>query len=174
MASLNLYQTIRNIILQSVDTTIFLPNNITRTFQGVQGENFIVFRLFNAAKTGIKGQKILRKTTTGNSRTFINLMRNLVQIDIYTTSRDSTTAYDSAATIYQFLTEQANDYLIEAYGNTDLSIGEIDEIIDNTALLDKSVYTARYTIRFDLFNHLVNTTNNLPEQTVDIKVIGVN
>jgi hypothetical protein len=58
--------------------------------------------------------------------------------------------------------EVGTGYLINSYGNADITIAEVENVVNNSEIIDKSTYTARYTIRFDFFNHVGTTINSFP------------
>lgn len=164
----NLFTALRALILQSVDQAIFLPVNIKQGFQPPTTDKFISFVVLSPRKTSVQGYNTY--DDDANTKTNILLYNNPVQVDFYSDTEYD--ANDAARTFHQYLTANGDDYLTTNYNGT--SIGEIDEITNQTSFEDKGKYLFRYTIRFELFTHemLVNAQVFIDDVVATTKLIN--
>lgn len=159
MATRDIFVRTRQLIINAVNPALYPESVITRVYQTPNGDNFIVYDAIQSKKTSIKGYSQLY---TDYSKSIETLVETTMQIDVYSKDYDISVANDTASSIYQYLTEEANYYLKTAYTDNDIYITEVDDIINNSDLLDRSAYTSRYTINFTLTNHILTVRNNRP------------
>lgn len=154
----NIFIVARNLLLQSVDQTVFLPANIKQGFLPPSGGNFISYVALPAKKTSVQGYN--KYDSDNNLATNHILFNNPIQVDFYSDFEYS--ASDGARSFHQYLTAFAPEYLSANY--IDNSLGIIDDIVNNTDLGDKAKYLYRYTVRYELFSH---ETLTIAQQFID-------
>lgn len=143
----DLFVVVKAMLQDIVDTARFLPVNIQRGFQPVNAGNFISITQLNPFRTSMRGYN----TYDPDNDLKINhiLFNNPIQVDFFTDLEFA--ANDGAKALHQYLAEWGDEFLTENYPGT--SIGEIDEIVNNSDVGDKGKYIYRYTIRFEIFTH---------------------
>ncbi len=163
MSAVTIYTAIRAMLLDQVDPLVFPVKNIQRAYQPPTSGNFISYWRLHAKKTGITGVSTYtyRPLTQDGIRSDNLLYENHIQVDFY--SDDPNIANDNADDFYHYLTVFAPEFLRENY--SDMSIGVVDEVLNNTDLGDKSTYLQRFTNRFTMFTHniLVRDQIFIPE-----------
>lgn len=138
---------IRSMILDAIDTTIFLPQNIIAAFQAPVAGNFITYILLNAKKVSLTGSNSYDDVAL--TRTNSNANNQLAQIDFWSDDKSNGYANDGANIMYQYLTAIGDFFLNDNYPGITTAI--IDEVVNNTQTGDKGTYLSRYTVRFSLF-----------------------
>jgi len=147
-----LYTAVRSLILQSVDQSIFLSSNIKQGFQPPTGGDFISFLCTHSKKTSVIGYNVY--DSDNNNKTNHILYVNHMQVDFYSDYEYNSS--DASNIFHQYLTSNASEYLIDNYNS--MSLGVIEEVVNNTDLGDKAKYLFRYTLRFEIFTHQDLTT----------------